>query len=336
MKKPDPLKAQLDALHALGAQPRGAATTAALRKALEHKSGFVVAAAADLITELEIDALTVVLREAFQRCLQDPLRTDKGCKGKNAIAAALHRLDRDEPALFIQGLRHRQPEPVWGGSVDTAVELRGTCALGLARSLRHDALAVVGELAELLADPEWGARAAAARALGCCGQPAAGPVLRFKALLGDSEPQVLTECLAALVAVEGEAALALAERLLGHAQDEVALAAALALGQSRLGAAWPLLRRFTEDPRATLLPSLADAAERRRVGYLALSMLRLPAATEHLMSLLREAPAAQAAQVVAALALQRYDGALRARVEQELDQRKSAVLREAFAKAFAE
>ena len=49
-----------------------------------------------------------------------------------AIARALFALDYDGEGLYLAGMRHVQMEPGWGGSSDTAVELRGMCAMGLA------------------------------------------------------------------------------------------------------------------------------------------------------------------------------------------------------------
>ena len=54
---------------------------------------------------------------------------------------ALRRLEQDERALYRRAAVHVQLEPVFGGRVDTAVDLRGTAAL-----------------AHLLADPEEGVR----------------------------------------------------------------------------------------------------------------------------------------------------------------------------------
>ena len=79
-----------------------------------------------------------------------------------AIATALHRSGAYEDALFLIGMRWVQREPVWGGTVDVACELRSMCAMALLR-LGHPSAAT--EVAELLADPEPAARAGAAHAI---------------------------------------------------------------------------------------------------------------------------------------------------------------------------
>src|SRR5207253_10764017 len=103
-------------------------------------------------------------------------------------------------ALFRRGMRIVQREPVWGDPpwVDTAAELRGVCALGLAQTGDPDA---VVEIAALLADPERAARANAARAIGAAGRADGIPPLRYQALTGDEDPQVTTECFGALLAL---------------------------------------------------------------------------------------------------------------------------------------
>lgn len=321
MARRDPLKQQLDALAALRDGPRTPDGAAELRRALTGKSSFAAAAAADLIRDSD-NELIALLPAAFERFLEDPVRTDKGCAAKTAIARALERLESPHTEVFRRGIRHFQPEPAWGGPQDSAVELRSVCAMALARLSPLD---VLDELAELLADPERAARAAAARAIGCTGQPGGGPLLRYKALRGDDDPLVLTESLASLLALDGERALRFVARFLDR--DETPReAAALALGQSRLSGAFPLLRELSE----RLL------ASERKIPLLALAMLRDPAATDYLLEQVRAAPPAQAAQAIAALGVHRYDAALRKRVTEAAAAQRSAQVSAALEKAFSE
>jgi hypothetical protein len=104
---------------------------------------------------------------------------------KGAIARALVALDCQDAALYRAGIRLRQLEPVWGGSVDTAIDLRGTCAMGLVQTRYPRALA---ELVALLADPEPRARTGAAPAIVCAVPLGAEAVLRAKALMGNARP----------------------------------------------------------------------------------------------------------------------------------------------------
>lgn len=121
-----------------------------------------MAAAADLLEESDRNLLRL-LPEVFSRFMPDSLRDDKGCTAKAAIARALERIESQDDRVFHAGLFYVQLKPVYGGRQDTAVELRSICAIALARLSPSDVLDL---RAELLCDPEHGARAAAARALG--------------------------------------------------------------------------------------------------------------------------------------------------------------------------
>ncbi len=86
------------------------------------------------------------LLAAFRRFLADPSK-DKGCLAKIAIAEALTRLEHEEAEIFLEGIRHMQREPVWGGTEDTAAWLRGLCAIGLAGCRHPRAAAASGRRA---------------------------------------------------------------------------------------------------------------------------------------------------------------------------------------------
>ena len=116
-----------------------------------------------------------------------------------AIACALFNFDYDSAELYLSGVRHVQTEPVWGGSSDTAAELRAICAMGLANTRFPGKLRA---LVDLLVDREWQARAGAARALAATGCEAALLLLRSKALSGDCE-EVLSDCFGGLLTTEG-------------------------------------------------------------------------------------------------------------------------------------
>src|SRR5687768_11558657 len=182
------LEERLAAIHAIADDPAAPGAEAALRDALRGKSGALIGAAAEVVGEGGFDRLIEELPAAFTRLLERPIERDPGCRGKVAIVRVLHAFDYWAESVFPPGARHVQPEPVWGGSEDTAAELRGLCGLSYAHFGRADALDL---LAELLADPERTARAAAAQALGDCGRPDAAALLRYKALMGDTEPAVM-------------------------------------------------------------------------------------------------------------------------------------------------
>lgn len=283
-------------LAALKAMERGDAApdVAALREALGGKTGLLVAATARLVGSRELRELVPDLAAAFSRLCERPVERDPGCRGKVAVARALRDLDAWEDDVFVRGIALVQQEPVWGGREDTAAELRAECAMAFAHAGRDDALDV---LADLLADPHRAARAAAAQALGDTGRPDAAALLRYKVLVGDPEPEVLSSCLGSILALAPRTALSFFERLLREG-GETADAAALVLGESRLSGARPLLLAFCEE---------APPDARSRVGYLALALLREEAANEWLLGRVREADPGDAIAAGKALATFRDD-----------------------------
>ncbi len=294
------LEERLEQIHAIAADPSAPGAVPALRDALRAKTGFLVAAAASVVAEAELAELADELPGAFARLLERPVERDPQCRGKVAVARALLRLERWDEDVFGRGLRHVQREPAFGGPVDTAAELRGVCGIAHAHLNRLDAIDV---LAELLADPERAARAAAAQGLGDSGRPDATALLRYKVLIGDDEPAVMSACFCSLLALESDAVVPFVARFL-VGDPERAEVAALALGESRLAAAFPLLRAWCDDG----LPSL-----RAQVGYLALALLRLDAATDHLLGVISAGDAGEAVAAAKALATFRDDPALATR-----------------------
>ena len=174
----------------------------------------------------------------------------------------LAQLECQDPAVFLRGMRHTQPEPVWGGTSDTAGTLRGTCALALVecRSLSDHELLTY--LMELFADKDKSVRVAAVRAIEHVRSPSAALLLRLKAILAADEPEVLGACYSGVLSIEGSAAITWISHFLGSA--DTAAEAALAIAADRSPQAFDALReRFLEerdpDPwfRSVLLSAIA-------------------------------------------------------------------------------
>src|SRR5262249_42913102 len=159
-------------------------------------SNFVAAEAAVIVGKSKLVELVLDLEAAFDRFMIDPEETDKTCRAKIAVVEALNQLDFERPDIFLRAIRHVQYEPVWGGRRHTAAPLRAAAAFGLVRLNHRDILTL---LADLLADPEKVARIAAVQSLEATGSVAAVPLLRFKARVGDEEPEVTAECFTALL-----------------------------------------------------------------------------------------------------------------------------------------
>lgn len=322
MAKSRALEDALAALQALRDDPGSERTLAALRKALGDKSSHVVAKAAQIAGEFEISALTPDLVAAFDRFMAQPPKADPGCRAKAHIADALYQIGYDDERVFLRGIRHVQLEPVYGGKMDTALELRGACALGLVRMSYPE---VLTELADLLADPEAAVRSAAARAIAYSENDQGVPLLRLKVLVGDDDPQVISECLTALLRLAPATSVPFVARLLDAERPAIGELAALALGGSRLPDAFGALRQWWE---RTTHPEV------RRTALLAIAMLKYDQAIDFLLSLIADAPGPTARDAIKALGLYRHDDALRRRVCEVAEKREGADLRAAITEAF--
>jgi hypothetical protein len=295
------LEERLAALKAL--DPAAPDAAGVLRDALRSQSGILIAAAARLVAahraEPQIEALVPELPDAFEALREDPVQRDPGCRGKIAIARALHELDHWEDRVLVAGLSIEQLEG-WGTQDDMAAELRGVCGLAHAHFGRADALDV---LADLLADRERIARLAAAQGLGEAGHPDAAALLRYKVRIGDPEPEVLTACVESLLQLARERAESFLIGLLAR-HDARAEIAAIALGGARIAGAFEPLVAWCDG----CLP-----AQRHRIGYLALALLRHEPATEHLLGIIRDRPR-EAIAAAGALATFKDDAALGERI----------------------
>lgn len=281
------VEAQLAALRKL--DPSAPKSLDVLREALRAPSGIVVAAAAKQIGEHRIEALGPELADAFAPLCEEPVaKRDPGCRGKAAIARALHELDHWDDRVFVAGLRYTQEEGRYPQE-DTAAELRGICGLAHAHFGRSDAL---DALAVLLADPERTARVGAAQGLGDAGRPDASALLRYKLLTGDPDPEVLSACFQSLLDLAKESSIDFVAGFLAD-HDERAEAAALALGGGRITEALAPLIRWCSD----CLP-----AQRHQFGYLALALLRADAANDVLLDAIRTRSRGDALAAARALA----------------------------------
>jgi HEAT repeat protein len=170
---------KIEALSAIAAASERNELDATLQKALEDRHFRVVAKAASLVGERSLHERAKDLIAAYARFLDDPIKRDPSCIAKQAIVRALITLDCHDVNFYLGGIRYRQLEPVWGGTADTAIDVRCSCAMGLAASGYTRA---IHELTELLNDPEARARSGAARAISCCHPQEAEALLRFKAM----------------------------------------------------------------------------------------------------------------------------------------------------------
>ncbi len=322
MAKARSIDAKLNRLRAIGSEPASAAHLVKLRDALGDKSNFVVAAAAEIVGERGLIELAPNLVEAFHRFAIDPVESDKICRAKIAIVETLHKIEYDAEDLFRTAIAFVQAEPAWGKPEDTAAPLRAIAAFALVRLAPRDLLIL---LAQLLTDVEKVARASAAKALGACGQFAAIPLLRFKVRTGDAEPEVIGECLNALMAADPKESIPFVGQFLQSSDEEIAEGAALALAESRRPEALELLKKHRPKAMGRSLES---------VLLLAIAITRLPAAIDFLLDVLTEGSPATAMSALAALAIHRHNPAVKDRVKAVIDKKKAAGLRERFEREF--
>ena len=276
----------------------------ALRKALGDRVNLVAAKAAKIIAARELRELTPDLLRAFNRLFENAVERDPQCWGKIAIATALKDLGHDESAPFLRGLRHVQMEPAFGGSVDTAETLRGTCLLALPACADLERDEALRCFVDALAEKSHAIRKEAVRGLRQMEGVEAALVLRLKARLGDQEPEVTGQVFDALLELEGDRAVPLLADFIQKPDSGVREEAALALGSSRL-------------PRACELLQESYAAARdpqfREVLLRAIATTRHDRAIEWLLGLVRTARKREALDALSALALFRGSDEIRRR-----------------------
>jgi hypothetical protein len=291
-----------------------------LQRALAAGHYRVAAKAARLAEDALLYELVPPLLAAYARFLDKPLKSDPSCFAKKALARALVALDCNDTEFFRRGLEYRQLEPVWGGTADTAGDVRTSCAMGLVASGYSRALV---EITALLNDGDAGARLGAVRAIACGNPREAELLLRGKALGGDAEPQVLGECFTGLLTVEPEESLGFVAAYLEHDDEAVRELAALALGESRLDAA---LAPLTEAWNGVLVGN-----ELRRALLRAVAAHRSDAAFDWLLALVAEARVSVVEDVIDALAPYKHNAKLMQRLGAALTERGNAALLERLA-----
>ena len=261
--KNDPVEKALLSLE--GADPATEAGRKRLTAGIHSKYNLVTAKAGQMASRHGAVQLAPELEKALATRLERAAtaeKDDKGCAAKLALARALVELEYDAPQLFARGIQYVQMEPTWGRTIDVAAEFRAVCAMGLVNGAYPDKLRA---LLPLLMDGEWQARAGAVRAVGVEGSEAAILLLRFKAMTGDENPEVLQECFSALLSAERAQAVPFIDSFCDSRQDEIAEAAMLALGGSRRSDAVAALeKRFEQRRNPRLLKTLLLAVASSR------------------------------------------------------------------------
>jgi HEAT repeat protein len=199
-----------------------------LRGTLGNRNNFLVSKAARIVADHALAALLPEVLAAYGRFFEDAAKTDPKCWAKDALAKALVKLEFQESAPYVRGMRHHQLEGTWGGSSDTAGALRGTCTHALVACHGLGNAELLDLLLEPLVDTDKTVRMEAARAIGYVGGASAGLLLKLRVLLRQEEPEVMGAAFSALLEMDGAKAIPLVAGFLDD-PEEIAAEAGFAL-----------------------------------------------------------------------------------------------------------
>ena len=249
---------------------------ALLLEALADKSPYVAALAAEALGDQADHRAALAMTEQFGVLCEDGTSRDPGCHIRANLAFSLGRLEYSPASDMLRlGIRTVQIEAVGGVPFDTAAHLRANCALALAQI--HDP-ECVRDIALLLFDRSGFARQAidptvkmeprkaAARALSLTGSLQARLPLTLKLVHPENEePEVLQECMQALVELEDPYALQVLEPYLRHTDRRLAAYSALMIAQSQQPGAAMLLagavEQFSGDTLKAVVLALATVRD---------------------------------------------------------------------------
>jgi len=288
-----------------------------------HTSPVVVGRGAELAARYDKRELSSDLITAFKRFNDTRERdADKSFAARTAIVRGLVDLYAGGEAadVYLDAVRMIGSAPP-GQSTDTAADLRASAAFGLVTMVHPAALTVC---TDLLADLAPAVRVAAARALAASGREGAALVMRLKLQVGDSEPEVLAECVTGLMQILPAESLDVAVRMLRHRDEMVRASAALAIGASKLPEVLPSLGKAFDKEKE---PSV------RKTLLIAAASSRTPAAIEWLISLVSKDPWS-AEQAIEALSPFRLDDSVRNRVGRIVEEEGGTRLASAYQRVF--
>jgi len=277
----------------------------------------LAARSARLAGKWELRDLASIIAATFHRYLQHPVKTDPGCHAKIAAVEALTALDLPDADVLLKGIRHVQLEPSFGLPIDTAELLRAACAFGLYHMGHPDLLC---EMVTLLMDSKPGARRAAVRVLADLGQETSEMLLRLKVLQGDSEPEIIGDCLSGLLSIAPLRSLGFAEQCLGSEDPRLIEEAALAIGNSRFKGAFGILSGCRE---RNVLPEI------KRMLLLPIALTRCDEAFALLLKVLQEEHRENAIAAIEALSVYATNPDSRERIREAAYGREDRLIREA-------
>lgn len=334
MQKTSKTMTEYRKLERLGGGPMTPEAVATLRSAINGGTGLLMSMAAEIVAANELSELAPDLINAYCRLENDP-----GCLTRTAIVKALDKLDKlDEPmpsgntSLLLTALNYHQLELAHPGFEDAAAAIRAICARYLAR-MNHpqahfilaDLLLDCEDLADRLISRERPVRVAAVQALTYLAEPEDELLLRFKAMVGDAAVEVIGECFTGLMTMSPQRSLSFVARFLDADQPNSTVeSAALAIGNSHLPEALPILLRFwDENPYESVHQRL----------LLPIALHRSEAAFAHLLNIAKTGKRSVAEAALPALFLYTGDRYVE-QVRQAVESRGDAFLRARFRDVF--
>ncbi len=291
------LDRKIEALEALRTAAPADDAREQLRQGLKERNNFLVARAAEIAADGKYDDLIPDLLAAYDRFFVDAAKSDPHCLAKLALARALRELGHHQADAYVRGVTHVQFEPAWGGRADTAGSLRGTCARALTDCFLDD-LEILRYLTDGLADPDKTVRIDSAIALDQLNRPEGALLLRLKLLIGDAETEVLGQCCTSLLGLAPDGGVSFVARFLHHADADMQIEAASALGQCRDPAAVDVLLAFWQEELLSL--------DLRRAILISLGASPLPESAEFLLSVISSEPPTLVETAITALATGRF------------------------------
>ena len=293
----------------------------ALKKALASKHYRMLAKAAHLCQVHYLDQCIPELVAAYATLLLgDAVKKDRTCYAKTALCEALYELNYVCEDFYLAGMRYRQMEPVWGGHVDSALNIRRICAMGLTIT-RCPRMHV--ELLTVLYDEDASVRAGAVAAIACLQPGIAEPILRQKVLGGD-EPWVLGACFSALLQIEPDENIGFVVSFLNNENEELLEYAALSLGESRLNEAFAGLKQAWVDCHL-------NSPKFHQMLLSGMVLHRSDAAYAHLLQVIQQDERGLAAETLTQLAIYRDNAALKQQVRDLVSHAQRRDLSEVFA-----
>lgn len=293
-----------------------------LARALATGHALVAARAAREARVRGLAGLIPDLVACYRRFVEDGATRDPGCRAKEAAIEALAVLEHPDPEPFLAAARGEQPEPAFGGPVDTAGAVRARAMAALAAMAHPEVLIVAGDM---LGDPDPGARRAAAECLAHHGDPLGAGSLLQAVRRGDEDLGVLAACLGGALRLAPAAALPRARALVRDPDPEIREAAAVALGTCPAEAAAAVLAGELED---------AVLADGRLPILRALALHRSERALDLLAAAVAEGALADAREAIRALAARRDEARVVERIRAAVLQRGEAALEDELAEAF--